>query len=74
MELRQAESASREILRLVRRANTCASNSARVNAFGIIMNPRFLLTDLHSMRGEISKAIEMIEATKWPTDEEYDRL
>jgi hypothetical protein len=42
-----------------------------VNSLGILSNPSSRGSDLRIARDEIEKALQIIEATNWPTEADY---
>ena len=45
-----------------------------VNFYGGYTSPRDRAVDLRSARERIDKALALLEATRWPTQADYDRL
>ena len=45
-----------------------------VNSLGILSNPSSRGSDLRIARDEIEKALQIIEATTWPTEADYAHI
>jgi hypothetical protein len=73
---RRAEDATSAITKHLRSAENAlrrglATNSAAVNALGVLMEPRLRLNDLTEAREQIDKALEKLRSSSWPTDSDY---
>ncbi len=72
----RAERATTTIQERVRRAAEALwqgqeTDSAAINALGVLMEPQLRLNDLTAARAEIDAALETLRSTAWPAGSDY---
>lgn len=72
--MNEAEKATSAVRAHVQTAVERLDKDAAANAYGILMHPLQYRWNLLAAIDELKKAAETINAARWPTDSDYDRI